>query len=71
MKPWKFTSSDGRFEMTMTPFYDNYTKSRVLFIGNTCHQVFGTWNGTVTPDDGTVLEIKDMVAFCENSDNMW
>lgn len=71
MKPWKFTSSDGRFEMTMTPFYDNYTKSRVLFIGNICHQVFGKWNGTVTLDDGTVLEIKDMVAFCENSDNMW
>ena len=66
-----FTSSDGRFEMTMTPFYDNYTKSRVLFIGNICHQVFGKWTGTVTLDDGTVLDINDMVAFCEISVNMW
>lgn len=71
MSPWVFTSDDGRFEMTMTPFYDNITQMRVLFIGNICHQVFGKWNGTMTLDDGTVIEIKDMVAFCENSDNMW
>ena len=71
MSPWVFTSDDGRFEMTMTPFYDNITQMRVLFIGNICHQVFGKWNGTMTLDDGTVVEIKDMVAFCENSDNMW
>ena len=71
MEPWVFTSSDGRFEMTMTPFYDNITKARVLFVGNICHQVFGKWNGTVTLDDGTVLEIHDMIAFCEDSDNMW
>lgn len=71
MDPWVFTSSDGRFEMTMTPFYDNITKARVLFVGNICHQVFGKWNGTVTLDDGTVLEIHDMIAFCEDSDNMW
>lgn len=71
MDPWVFTSSDGRFEMTMTPIYDNITKARVLFVGNICHQVFGKWNGTVTLDDGTVLEIHDMIAFCEDSDNMW
>ena len=23
MKPWHFTSSDGRFDVTMTPFFDN------------------------------------------------
>ena len=71
MTDWVFTSSDGRFEMTMTPFYDNITKARVLFVGNICHQVFGYWNGKVTLDDGTVLEIHDMPAFCEDSDNMW
>lgn len=47
------------------------TKARVLFVGNICHQVFGKWNGTVTLDDGTVPEIHDMIAFCEDSDNMW
>lgn len=72
MAPWFFSSSDGRFEMTMTPTYDNYTSSRVLgVIGNKCHQVFGKWNGFVILDDGKKLEIEDMIAFCENSDNRW
>lgn len=71
MLPWTFSSDDGRFEMTMTPFYDNYTSSRVLVLGNKCHQVFGEWNGKVVLDNGEVLEIRDMVAFCEFSDNRW
>lgn len=72
MAPWVFSSDDGRFEMTMTPYFDNFTSNRVLgLVGNVCHQVFGKWNGTVTLDDGTVLEIRDMDAFCELSDNRW
>lgn len=72
MKPWRFFSNDGRFEMVMTPEFDRHTSSRVGNIaGNICHQVFGKWNGTATLDDGTVLEIKDMLAFCEESDNLW
>ena len=72
MKPWEFTSNDGRFNMTMTPLFDNYTSSRVLGIaGNKCHQVFGLWNGCAVLDDGTSIGVKDMIAFCEFSDNRW
>ncbi len=71
MQPWKFTSDDGRFEMTMLPFYDNFTSSRVGEVGNVCHQVFGKWNGTAVLDNGQVIPVRDMVAFCEFSDNRW
>lgn len=72
MKPWVFSSSDGRFEMTMIPEYDNYNASgfKNLF-GMHCHQVHGKWSGYVILDDGTKLEINDMHAFCEYSDNWW
>ncbi|MBR2350387.1 MAG: DUF2804 domain-containing protein [Clostridia bacterium] len=72
LEPWEFTSEDGRFEMTMTPFYDDHSyflNKDVL--GTECHQAHGLWNGTVTLDDGTVLEIKDMYAFCEYVKNSW
>lgn len=67
---WKITSDDGSFEMTMTPEYDNYTMLRFIFVGNLCHQVFGKWNGTVRCGDKTI-EVKDMTAFLERSDNIW
>ncbi|HIU35131.1 MAG TPA: DUF2804 domain-containing protein [Candidatus Fimenecus excrementigallinarum] len=71
MRPWVFSSNDGRFEMTMTPEFDNYTNLRFFGVGNRCHQVFGKWNGSVVLDDGTKLDIRDMTAFCEFSDNHW
>ncbi|MCQ2480059.1 MAG: DUF2804 domain-containing protein [Clostridia bacterium] len=67
---WKITSDDGSFEMTMKPEFDNYTMLRFLVVGNLCHQVFGKWSGTVKCGD-EVIEIEDMTAFLERSDNMW
>lgn len=72
MEPWAFKSEDGRFNLTMTPFYDNATGIKVLgLLGTNCHQVHGYWNGTVVLDDGTILEIKDMYAFCERMETLW
>lgn len=72
MKPWKFVSEDGRFDMTMTPFFDNHSDTNVLDILRMhTHQLHGMWNGTVTLDDGKKIEIKDMYAFCEYCENKW
>lgn len=71
MKPWVFSSDDGRFSFTMTPTYDNFTSTRVGPVGNVCHQVFGDWAGVAVLDDGTVLRVENMLAFCEFSDNRW
>lgn len=71
MKPWYFTSDDGRFDMTMTPVFDNYTSSRVGVVGNICHQVFGIFNGYAVLDSGEKIEVKDMLSFTEMSDNRW
>lgn len=68
---WKITSDDGRFEMTMTPVFDHVTNLRFFGIGNRCHQVFGKWNGYAILDDGTKIEIRDMMSFLERSDNRW
>ncbi len=71
MMPWKFTEENGRFEMTMTPFYDNKIQAMFGVAGSVCHQVHGKWDGTATLDDGTVLEIHNMDAFCEHVHNRW
>ena len=71
MKPWHFISQDGRFDMTMQPFTDHHSDLNILVMRMHSHQVHGLWSGKVTFDDGTVLEIKDMYAFCEYVENRW
>lgn len=72
MKEWKIFSEDGRFNMTMTPTFDNHSDLDLKAIARmNCHQIYGLWNGTAILDDGTVIEVKDMFAFCEYVENRW
>ena len=60
MRPWTFTSDDGRFEMDYTPVLDRASCSDVGLIKSDQHQVFGVFNGRAVLDDGTVLNVKDL-----------
>ncbi len=72
MEQWKFVSEDGRFNLTMKPTFNNHSDLDLKVIARmNCHQIYGIWNGDVTLDDGTKLEIKDMFAFCEYVENRW
>lgn len=71
MAPWHFTSDDGYLNLTMTPIYDNDTQTKVAFVNNRCHQVFGYFSGCAKLPDGEVIHIKDFLAFCEHAINNW
>ncbi len=71
MSPWTFTSSDGRFEMNFVPVLDRAAKIDFKVIVSDQHQVFGKMSGTAILDDGTKLEIKDMMCFAERVHNKY
>ena len=71
MKPWTFTSTDGRFEMDFVPVLDRAAKIDVKLIVTDQHQVFGRMSGKAVLDDGTVLEIKDLMCFAEDVHNKY
>lgn len=71
MSPWKFTSSDGRFEMDFTPVLDRASCTNIGIICSDQHQVFGYFNGTARLDDGTVLKIENLLGFAEKVYNKW
>ncbi|MBQ9880130.1 MAG: DUF2804 domain-containing protein [Clostridia bacterium] len=71
LKDWHFISEDGRFDMTMKPVCDHHSDLNVLVMRMHSHQVHGLWSGKAVLDDGTVLEIRDMYAFCEYVENRW
>lgn len=69
--PWTITSSDGRFEMDFVPIIDRAAKIDVKAIVTDQHQVFGKMSGIAVLDDGTKLEVKDLVCFCERVHNKY
>lgn len=69
--PWRFSSSDGRFEADFYPILDRNAKIDAKIIGTDQHQVFGKMNGKAILDDGTVLEMKDMLCFAEDVHNKY
>ncbi len=71
MKPWHFKDNNGLFDFTMTPIYDRYTENKMIVINTHCHQIFGRYNGTAVLPDGKVIEVKDLMAFCEHAENRW
>lgn len=71
LAPWKFTSSDGRFEMDFEPIIDRHADSNVGLIRSNQHQVFGKFSGIAILDDGTEIRIKDLMGFAEKVYNKW
>lgn len=71
MQPWKYISSDGRFDMDFYPIFDNRNNMSAIFISQNSHQVFGKLYGKAILDDGTALEIKDLLVFAERVRNRY
>ena len=71
LKPWKFTSSDGRFEMDFEPIIDRNSYTDLKLIVSEQHQVFGKMTGTMILDDGTKVNLKDFHCFAEKVHNKY
>ncbi len=69
--PWRFTSSDGRFEMTFEPVVDRAANINLGLIKSVQHQVFGRFTGTAVLDDGMRLAVAGLTGFAEKVHNRW
>ncbi|SFC26084.1 DUF2804 domain-containing protein [Butyrivibrio sp. YAB3001] len=71
MEPWTITSSDGRFDMNFIPVLDRAACLDYKIIASDQHQVFGKMSGTAILDDGTKIQVKDMMCFAEKVHNKY
>ena len=71
MDPWTFSSSDGRFEMRFVPVLDRAAKLDFKLLVSDQHQVFGRMSGRAILDDGTPVEIRDVLCFAEKVHNRY
>lgn len=71
MAPWKFTSSDGRFELDFRPVVDRQSEVNLLLIRSVQHQVFGYFTGKVRLDDERELSLENFPGFAEDVYNRY
>ena len=66
LEKWRYTSSDGRFEMDFVPIIDRRAKIDRKIICSDQHQVFGKMSGTAILDDGRKIVLKDVLCSAEH-----
>lgn len=70
-QPWRFSSSDGRFEMDFKPLVDRNSVTSMGPIQSVQHQVFGEFTGAVVLDDGKKIKLNKFLGFAEDVLNYW
>jgi hypothetical protein len=63
--PWRFTSNNGRLEMSFTPSQERVERTGLVLFSMIRRQFCGSFSGKVTLDDGTEREFRDIAGFAE------
>jgi len=63
--PWRFTSNDGRLEMTFSPQQERDENHQVFFYSLKRRQLFGSFSGRAILDDGSECEFANVTGFAE------
>jgi hypothetical protein len=71
LRPWSFSSSDGRFEMSFEPILDRSARASFLAIKTDQHQIFGRYSGIAVLDGGERIELDGLLGFAEKVVNLW
>jgi hypothetical protein len=69
--PWRVRHPDGSLDLVLAPQHDKHTQVKALVMGTEVHQVFGTWTGHVTAQDGSVHHVDGIRGFAEESRSRW
>lgn len=71
MRPWYFTSTDGKLNLTFKPFLDRTARSNLLLITSEVHQMFGKYSGLLITDDNKRIEIDNLIGWAEEHRARW
>lgn len=70
MKTQHIRDTEGSFDCTFTPFFNNHTANKYVIVDTKCDQVYGYFSGSIETEDGR-KEFKNVVAFIEHAVNKW
>jgi hypothetical protein len=72
LKPWTIrTPSSDRVDLTFTPIYDKCSHLELGIASSKVDQCFGTYTGTIVPDDHGPLTIDGVFGWAEEATWRW
>ena len=57
--------------MDFTPIIDRASNTDFKVLKSDQHQVFGRFTGTAVLDNGTHIQVRDLLGFAEKVENKW
>jgi len=70
MKTQHIHDTEGKFDCTFTPLYNNHTENKFVVVDTECDQVYGYFTGSIETEEGR-KEFKNILAFMEHAVNQW
>lgn len=70
MKPWTFTSDDGKLSLGFNPIYHQEGKQDTPIASTELHKIHGTYSGRLVVD-GKTIEINKLLGFAEHMSQKW
>ena len=72
MKPWTIATRDSkRVHLVFTPFYERIANTEALILKSSVHQMFGSFEGTITPDGEKPIKVHDLIGWAEDHQARW
>ena len=68
---WLIKSKNNKLNLIFTPIVNRNSNFNLGIIKSIQNQTFGTFNGTAILNDGTILNIKNILGFAEKVSNRW
>jgi len=72
LRPWTIrTPGSDRVDLTFTPFHDKRTRLQLGVAAQATDQCFGTYAGSIVPDDGSPIAVDGLVGWAEEAAWRW
>jgi len=71
LQPWTVDDPGGQLHAVLSPRFDKHTDVGDDEFGSRVHQVFGTWSGHLTTDEGAHFEFDGLQGFAEEARQRW
>jgi hypothetical protein len=72
LRPWTIrTPVSDRVNLTFTPIYDKRGRLNIGIASSSVDQCFGTYSGSIVPDDGRPLRIDGVFGWAEEATWRW